>query len=249
MIAAMRAVDVTAAVVAGDTLTSSDNDYAFRVAAAHPDAFRYIAALDPEAGDLEDLVVALRAHPAVIGIRIGLLSERQVSMWRAGRYTPLLNAVRRYSLPLCLYPPTLLDEIGPAVRRFADVQFVIDHLGLPQPTSVGDRDEDTFRQLSGLLALASYENVAVKLTGAPTLSDLLFPFDDLWPHLHQVVDAFGPDRVMWGSDWTRMVGRCSYEEAVDYLRDTDELSRSDKSKIMSRTVEQIFNWRPSPTAS
>jgi predicted TIM-barrel fold metal-dependent hydrolase len=117
---------------------------------------------------------------------------------------------------------------------------------LPQPMSVSDRDPDPFARLPDLLAVSSHPNVAVKLTGAPTLRTTPYSFNDLWPHLHQIVNAFGVDRVMWGSDWTRATDWCSYTEATDYMRDTSELSASDKAQIMGRSLRRIFRWQANP---
>ena len=52
-----------------------------------------------------------------------------------------------------------------------------------------------------LLALASHDNIVVKITGACTLSRAPFPYDDLWDPLGRIFDAFGIDRCMWGTDW------------------------------------------------
>jgi Amidohydrolase len=63
-----------------------------------------------------------------------------------------------------------------------------------------------FADLPKLLALAARDNVAVKISGACTLSREPFPYKDLWDPLGRVFDAFSFDRCMWGTDWTRAVG-------------------------------------------
>jgi predicted TIM-barrel fold metal-dependent hydrolase len=93
-----------------------------------------------------------------------------------------------------------------------------------------------------VLALARYPNIAVKVTGACTLSHRPFPFDDLWEPINRLVDAFGIQRCMWGTDWTRAVDFASYRESVDAFRDHFPLSPTDRATLMSRTAEQIFGW-------
>src|SRR5215472_8441552 len=51
--------------------------------------------------------------------------------------------------------------------------------------------------------LAAYPNVRVKISGACTLAREAFPYDDIWDPVLRIIDAFGIDRCMWGTDWTR----------------------------------------------
>ena len=87
---------------------------------------------------------------------------------------------------------------------------MIDHLGLPQPQEP-PAPAEPFADLPKLLALAAYANVAVKISGACTLSHEPFPYNDLWDPLWRIFDAFGLDRCMWGTDWTRAVKVLTYE--------------------------------------
>ena len=71
--------------------------------------------------------------------------------------------------------------------------------------------------------MARYKNVAVKVSGACTLSLASFPYNDLWAPLGRVFDAFGFERCMWGTDWTRAANLLSYEQGVEPFRLTDRL--------------------------
>ena len=246
MLEAMADVRVDAAIIAAQSLRSVGNGYGLRAAAEHPTKFGMVGTLDPGVPDLDGVVSRWRSQPGMLGIRVVLLTTDQIGVWSAGKLDGLFAAAQRHAVPVCIYPPTVLGELAATIERFPDLQFVLDHLGLPQPTSIGDRDEPPFRRLAEVLALAGRANVAVKLTGAPTLRTTPYPFADLWPHLHRIIEAFGVDRVIWGSDWTRTTKWCSYAESTHYLRDTAELSFSDKEQLMGRTLRRIFRW-PSPT--
>jgi predicted TIM-barrel fold metal-dependent hydrolase len=117
------------------------------------------------------------------------------------------------------------------------------------------RVPDPWSTLPGVLSLAKYPNVAIKFSGAVALSKEPYPHRDLWPHLHQIVEAFGPERLMWGSDYTRLrmaPGTTErgpragwgglYSDSVNYLRDTDELSSSDKEQIFAGTIRRLLRW-------
>jgi hypothetical protein len=97
---------------------------------------------------------------------------------------------------------------------------------LSQPHEPPAPDEP-FADLPKLLALAAHHNVAVKISGACTLSHEQFPYKDIWDPLGRVFDAFGFDRCMWGTDWTRAVGMLTYEQGVEAFRATDRLSDSE----------------------
>jgi predicted TIM-barrel fold metal-dependent hydrolase len=116
--------------------------------------------------------------------------------------------------------------------------------------------DDPWDRLPGLLGLAKYPNVHVKFSGAPVLSREPFPHKDVWPYLHQVVNAFTPARLLWGSDFTRLrwipqyLGGGTaprdqwrlYSDSVSYLRDTTELSQSDKEQIFGGTIRRVLRW-------
>ena len=121
--------------------------------------------------------------------------------------------------------------------------LIIDHLGLQQPFEPPAPTEP-FADLPQLLGLAQYENIAVKISGACTLSREPFPFDDIWDPLYRIFDKFGFDRCMWGTDWTRAVKLLSYAQGVEPFRLTDRLSDGDRAALMGGTVQRIYNWSP-----
>src|SRR6516165_3319847 len=82
------------------------------------------------------------------------------------------------------------------------------------------RGPPQFAALPNLLALAVHANIAVKISGACTLSHEPFPYKDLWDPLGRIFDAFGFDRCLWGTDWTRAVGLLTYEQGVEAFRVT-----------------------------
>jgi predicted TIM-barrel fold metal-dependent hydrolase len=136
-----------------------------------------------------------------------------------------------------------LPVVAELAAAYPDTQLVVDHLGLPQafePASLAT----PFADLPSLLDLASYPNIAVKVTGSVTLSNQPFPYDDLWEPLGRVFEAFTFDRCMWGTDWTRATAVATYDDAVRAFRDTDHLSVGDKSALMGASLQRIFGWAP-----
>ena len=82
-----------------------------------------------------------------------------------------------------------------------------------------------------LLALAKFPNVAVKATGAPGYSSEAYPFPAMHAWLRQIYDAFGPHRVFWGTDITKMP--CSWRQCVTmFTEELPWLNDEDKRLIM-----------------
>ena len=130
---------------------------------------------------------------------------------------------------------------GQLAARNPNTRLVIDHLGLSQPQEPPPPAEP-FADLPKLLALAAHDNVAVKISGACTLSHEPFPYRDIWDPLSRIFDAFGFDRCMWGTDWTRAVGMLTYKQGVEAFRVTGRLSDHDRALLMGETLQRIYNW-------
>ena len=110
-------------------------------------------------------------------------------------------------------------------------------------------DPDPFEKWPALLGLAPFPNVAVKFCGAQLLSSEPYPHRDVWPRLHEVLDAFGVDRLMWASDFTRLrmvppgdPWRGTYAEALGFVRDSGELSDDELEALLGGTARRLLSW-------
>jgi predicted TIM-barrel fold metal-dependent hydrolase len=156
----------------------------------------------------------------------------------------VLAVAARHSLAVNLMATGRLAQAAGLAERNPATQLVIDHLGLPQPHEP-PAPPQPFADLPKLLALAAYKNIAVKISGACTLSHQPFPYTDIWDPVRRIIDAFGLDRCMWGTDWTRAVALLTFKQGVDAFRVTDRLSDSDRAALMGGTLQQIYKWSPS----
>ena len=86
------------------------------------------------------------------------------------------------------------------------------------------RAAEPWADLPKVLDLAKRKNAVIKVSGACTLSQKPYPFPDIWDPLARVFDAWGFDRCLWGTDWTRAFAVVNYEQAVEPFRLTDRLS-------------------------
>lgn len=156
-------------------------------------------------------------------------------MFEHGGHDRLLRAANSHSLPVFVTCPGRVAHLTQYVERFPDVQFVIDHCGAAFDAPPGHAGIDD------AVAMASYANVAYKWAHAPSLlSTEPYPFGDLEPKLRRVIDAFGPERVMWASDYTMTRHRATRAENLFSIPDSSALSQHEKTWILGGTALQIL---------
>jgi L-fuconolactonase len=245
MVAAMDAVGVAGAVLVSPfTMYGYDASYALAVHRQHSGRFGLVKPVDPNDPAVAEIIADWAATPGTVGIRLMMTRGASTDPDDPGLNRVLATAAH-HALPVNLMCTGRLAQAGQLAARHPDTQLVIDHLGLPQPFEP-PAPEEPFADLPQLLALATYANVAVKVSGACTLSHAPFPYPDLWDPLWRVFDAFGLERCLWGTDWTRAVKLVTYQEGVDAFRSTERLSDSDKVALMGASLTRVYRWAPSP---
>jgi predicted TIM-barrel fold metal-dependent hydrolase len=244
MVAAMDAVGVDGAVLVSPySMYRFDASYVLSVRAAHPTRFGLVKPVDSGDPAVAETIADWAATEGTVGIRVLLLPAVSSDPSDPG-LNRVLAAAARHSIPVNLACPGRLDQVGQLAARNPNTRLAIDHLGLNQPFEP-PAPPDAWADLPKLLALAAYPNIAVKISGACTLSHEPFPYKDIWDPLFRVFDAFGLNRCMWGTDWTRAVRLLTYKQGVDAFRVTDRLSDSDRATLMGETLGRFYNWTPS----
>jgi len=242
MVAAMDAVGVDGALLVSPfSMYRYDASYALEVHAAHPGRFGLIKPVNPTDPGVADTIADWAATDGTVGIRIMMREGVSTDAADAG-LNRVLAAAARHSLAVNLMCTGRLEQAGLLAARNPDTKLVIDHLGLQQPQEP-PAPAEPFADLPKLLALAAHRNIAVKISGACTLSHEPFPYKDLWDPLGRIFDAFGFDRCMWGTDWTRAIKLLTYKQGVEAFRVTDRLTDAERTALMGGTLQQIYNWR------
>jgi predicted TIM-barrel fold metal-dependent hydrolase len=243
MVAAMDAVGVHGALLVSPwTMYRFDASYAEEVYARHSGRFGLIKPFDPRVDSVGEEIAQWAATPGAVGARIMIWEQMDLQADDPG-LKRILAAGAQHGLPVNVLCWGNLPLLGELARAHPNTQIIVDHVGLVQPFEPPALVEP-FADLADVLALAGYDNVAIKISGACTLSHEPFPYRDIWAPLGQIFDAFGFERCLWGTDWTRAVELLTYEQGVEAFRVTDQLSETERSALMGGSLARIYNWSP-----
>jgi L-fuconolactonase len=237
----MAEVGVDAALLTPNGVYGHDNSYEFEGAERFPARFRVVGWVDHLADDVEERL-ARDAARGMVGIRIPELRDRE--RHERDEFTRVLDACQQLGLvvSLMVFHP-LPEPLIATLERYDGIRFVIGHLGVGiAPPVLGVLPADPFEHLPAILDLARLQHVHLNLTGAPSLSHEEFPFRDLWDPVARIVAAFGADRVMWGSDYTRTAGLHSYWDGTHYLREVPGLGPDVLARIYGANLRRVFGW-------
>jgi len=244
MVAAMDAVGVDGAIfVSSFSMYRYDASYAIEVQKKYPGRFGLVKPCDPEDPAVADVIAEWKKQPGAVGVRVMIPKESGRAPDDPG-IDRILRAAATVGFPVNLLCWGNL-EVGTAViDRHPQTRFVLDHLGLMQPL-VPPAPPQPWAELPKILELAKRSNVVIKVSGACTLAKEPYPFPDIWDPLARVFDAWGFERCLWGTDWTRAFAVVNYEQAVEPFRLTDRLSASERAMLMGGACAKTYGWSPS----
>ena len=243
MVAAMDAVGVDGALLVSPySMYRYDASYALEVYAKHPGKFGLIRPFNAESDTIADDVAEWTGTPGVVGVRIMLTYGDYNDGTHAG-LNAIVAAAGDAGVPVNIMSTDRLHVVAELARRNPNTQLVIDHVGLAQPHQPPVPPEP-FADLASVVAMAAHDNVAIKISGSCTMSHQPFPYADIWEPLGEIFRAFGFERCLWGTDWTRAVRLLTYEQGVEAFRVTDSLSDSERAMLMGGALTKVYNWSP-----
>ena len=243
MVAAMDKVGVDGAIfISAFAMYRFDGSYATEVQRKHPSRFAIIKPVNPDDPAVADVIADWKKTPGTVAVRIMLPAE-------SGRRAddPGLDRIAK-AAAAADFPVNILCwgnlDVGTAlIDRHPGTRFIIDHLGIMQP-HVKPAAPEPWADLPKVLELAKRPNAVIKVSGACTLSHQPYPFPDIWNPLARVFDAWGFERCLWGTDWTRAFAVVNYEQAVEPFRLTDRLTESERAMLMGGACAKAYGWVP-----
>jgi predicted TIM-barrel fold metal-dependent hydrolase len=248
MVAAMDKVGVDGAIfISAFSLYRYDASYAVDVARAHPTRLAIVKPVDADDPAVEDVVAEWKRTKGTVGIRIWLTKD-------AGRAPDdpgidrIARAAIRHDFPVNIHCWDNLDAAAAVIDRHPDTRFIIDHMGILQPRTPpapSQRSEwKPWADLPKVLELAKRKNAVIKVSGACTLAQQPYPYPDIWDPLARLFDAWGFERCLWGTDWTRAAAVVDYAQGVEPFRATERLSASERAMLMGGACAKAYRWEP-----
>lgn len=231
----MDGAGVSRALLVSPTWEGNRNDLVLAEAEAHPDRLGVIVRFDLDKPDEEQLA-AWYADPHVFGGRAVFINH--TAGWLDdGTADWVWRTAEDLGMPFMVYAPNQYDSVRRVAERHPDLRIAICHLGMR--TSL--RDDEILPEVDRVIELADLPNVAVKASSLPSFVTDDYPYRSLHGLIERVVDAYGPERVFWGSDLSRLRG--SYQQLVDlFTTELDFLDDEDRRLIMGDALAAWFRW-------
>ncbi len=235
---AMAQAGVHRAVLVPPSWEGDRNDLALDAAKKYPGRFAVMGRFPVESPEERERLTNWREQAGMLGVRLTLHRAPWLQWFEEGSIDWFWAAAERAGFPVMVYvPPGLLKRLGAIAVRHPGLRLILDHLALP----MGTRDAVAFASLDEVLALTRHANVAVKVSALPCYTSEPYPFRGLHGYIRRVYDAFGPRRMLWGSDYSRLP--CPYRQAVTLFTEAlDFLSAEDKEWIMGRAAADWLGW-------
>jgi predicted TIM-barrel fold metal-dependent hydrolase len=232
--------DVDAAVIHPPGWDPGSTDMAFAAVRDYPGRFAIMGAVPLDQPESRARIASWREQPGMLGLRYGFLNDPARRWLHDGTLGWLWAAAEDAGVPIAALATDSLTELGRIAERHPGLRLTIDHLGGRGGTTAL-KDAAAMTHMPELLALAKFPNVAVKATGAPGYSSEAYPFPAMHAWLRLIYDAFGPRRMFWGTDITKMP--CSWGQCVTmFTEELPWLSDEDKRLIMGEALCAWWGW-------
>ena len=236
----MDEAGVDAAVIHPPPWDPGAHELALAAVRDYPGRFAIMGSLPLDDAETEEKIAIWRDQPGVLGLRYLFLGEPARARLRDGSLDWLWAEAERAGVPIALLATDSLREIGAIAERHPGLRITIDHLG-GKGGNTTLKDAAAMTHMPELLALSKYPNVAVKATGAPGYSSEAYPFKSMHVYLQQIFDGFGPHRMFWGTDITKMP--CSWRQCITmFTEELPWLAGEDKALVMGEAICAWWNW-------
>ena len=236
-ILARHGIDKTIAVQAAPTV--AETEYLLELASAEPTIAGVVGWVDMEADDFEKQLDRLRQNPKFVGIRPMIQDIEDEGWILRPKVRRSLAALEERGFPLdFLTLPRHLPCVLEVLDGHPNLRAIIDHLSKP-PIKAGT----THPWADLIRRVGDHPNVMCKLSGMVTEADRKnWTADDLKPYVAHAFDVFGPDRVVFGSDWPVCLLAATYDQVVESLRRAlgDRLTPELEPKLFGENAARFY---------
>lgn len=192
-----------------------DNSYLADSIARYPQRLAGVCLVDPLDEEAPDrLEYWVREHN-FHGVRLHAVRPDSASWFTTVQTGRIWGRAADLGIPICL----LLDVVhapmvAEMVKRFPNVDVVLDHMGRIDVT-----EQPPYPIFRRFLDLANFPRTYAKVSGMLHYSNEAYPFTDTHPFFRLAKDAWGPERLMWGTDWPMLLDKAGYLPRLTAVRD------------------------------
>jgi predicted TIM-barrel fold metal-dependent hydrolase len=233
----MQAAGVHRTVIVPPSLDRTRNDLALDAAQSHPERFAVMGKINPALPASRGQMAVWRRQPGMLGLRFNF--KKNIERLSNPEYMGTLwTEAESANIPVYVgVDQPAVKFVDAVAERHPQLRIILDHMALAS----GAKDDEAFRDIEMLLAIAKRPNVGVKVSALPGYSTAPYPYRNLHGYVKQVYDAFGPQRVFWGSDLTRL--KCTYRQCVTvFTEEMPWLTTDDLELIMGRALCNWLDW-------
>ncbi|HTE87229.1 MAG TPA: amidohydrolase family protein [Dehalococcoidia bacterium] len=233
----MDAVGVDRAIIVPPNVAGENNLTALEAAENYPGRFAVMGRFDVNDAGARERLDGWLKQPHMLGIRVTFRYTPRLEQLDDGSLEWFWTTCEELGIALMMFLPGMAAKAGPIAERHPGLTIVLDHMA----RQLDPRGDAAFTDLAVLLELASRPRVFVKVSSVPNFSAEAYPHRDIQPYLRRIYDAFGPRRLFWGSDITRLSG--SYRDCLRLFQEgLDFLSAVDRELILGKALAEALNW-------
>ena len=184
----------------------------------------------------------LSERPGLVGVRPMIQDIPDAGWMLRPELTPAFRAVTECGLAFdALVLPKHLDNLTVLLSRFPEMKVVVDHGAKP---ALRDGASGMREWVPGIWRIAKHPGAHCKFSGLLTEARPGAAAGDLRECAEVLLDAFGPERLMWGSDWPVLNLASDYEKWLDITEELlSSLSESERAKVLGETAARFYNLR------
>ena len=213
-----------------------DNSYLAAVLKQYPQYFQGVARVDPLDPKSPDHLSELIEQHGFRGVRLSPSGDAAGDWINGDLMPPLWKRCEQLNVPMTILAPiTRMPDVGKLVDRFPGLTIVIDHMA--------DCPVDKPEELDKLIALRRHPKLFVKISHTWSLSKQPYPWLDSQELVKRLHATFGPQRLMWATDWPIVENTATYRQALTVVRDDMKfLNDDDRHWMMSKTIQRVWHF-------
>ena len=211
-----------------------DNSYIAHVIQQYPDKFMAVGRVNPEDPANADHLSMWTEERGLHGVRLSPGADASGDWFKGPLMDPLFARAEALGVPLLLLTrPSRLLDLARLLENYPDLDVCIDHMADVHP--------DDEEGLGILTDMARFPRVYVKISHTWSISSQAYPWSDTHALVDKVYQAFGAQRIMWGTDWPVCLGKAEYAQALSVVRDEMTfIAPDDLEWILGKTVLQLW---------